>query len=50
MPATAATDAPVLSTDRLFADVYARLKAMASRQRARAQGAAHLLPRTLQDA
>lgn len=38
MPGTAATDLPVLSTDRLFADVYARLKAMASRQRARAHG------------
>jgi|SRR5687768_3898895 RNA polymerase sigma factor (TIGR02999 family) len=38
MPGIAATDVPVLSTDRLFADVYARLKAMASRHRARAHG------------
>ena len=36
-PAFAA--APAQPTDRLFADVYQRLKAMASRQRARAGGA-----------
>jgi len=35
----AASAPPAQPTDRLFADVYQRLKAMASRQRARAGGA-----------